>query len=197
MMAQEETKQQGTPQDGAATDDMMASEVAAETTGGGGGAGTAGSVGTGADARLAAAQQEITDLKAKLIRWQADLQNVQRRAAREMLEARQNADADFAKGMLHVLDHFDMALGVDPAKVDAKSVLDGVKITYDELKKVLASRGIESYDPTGKPFDPHQHEAVMQEASDTYPPMTVVQTFQQGYRIGDRILRPAKVKVSK
>ena len=114
-----------------------------------------------------------------------------------MLESRQNADADFAKSLLQVLDHFDMALSVDPTKVDARSLLDGVKITYDELRKTLTSRGIESYDPTGKPFDPHMHEAVMQEPSDKFPPMTVTQTFQQGYKIGDRVLRPAKVKVSK
>ena len=56
---------------------------------------------------------------------------------------------------------------------------------------------LSAYDATGKPFDPHHHEAVMQEASDKHPPMTVVQTFQQGYRLGERILRPAKVKVSK
>ena len=142
-------------------------------------------------------QREIADLKSKLVRWQADFQNLQRRAAREVLESRQNADADFAKSLLQVLDHFDMALSVDPSKVDAKSLLDGVKITYDELRKTLTNRGIEAYDPTGKPFDPHYHEAVTQEASDKYPPMTVVQTFQQGYKIGDRVLRPAKVKVSK
>lgn len=144
-----------------------------------------------------ALQRETADLKAKLVRWQADFANLQRRAAREVLEARQNADADFAKAMLQVLDHFDMALSVDPAKVDAAALLSGVKITYDELKKVLANRGIEAFDPTGKPFDPHMHEAVMQEASDKHPPMTVIQTFQQGYGIGERVLRPAKVKVSK
>jgi molecular chaperone GrpE len=143
-----------------------------------------------------AARSEIAELKAKLIRGQADFQNFQRRAAREVLEARQNADADFAKSMLQVLDHFDMALSVDPAKVDAKGLLGGVKITYDELRKVLANRGIESFDPTGQPFDPHMHEAIMQEESDQ-PSMTVTQTFQQGYKIGDRVLRPAKVKVSK
>ena len=58
-------------------------------------------------------------------------------------------------------------------------------------------RGIDSFDPTGKPFDPHQHEAVMQEPSDKAAPMTVLQTFQRGYKIGDRVIRPAKVKVSK
>ena len=151
-----------------------------------------------ADAKeIEAAQKQIAELNAKLVRWQADFQNMQRRAAREVLESRQSADADFAKSMLQVLDHFDMALSVDPAKVDAKTVLDGVKITYDELRKVLTNKGIESYDATGKPFDPHLHEAVMQEESDRHPPKTVIQTFQQGYRIGDRILRPAKVKVSK
>jgi molecular chaperone GrpE len=143
-----------------------------------------------------AARAEVAELKSKLIRWQADFQNFQRRAAREVLEARQSADADFAKSMLQVLDHFDMALSVDPAKVDARGLLGGIKITYDELRKVLSSRGIESFDPAGLPFDPHMHEAIMQEASDQ-PPMTVIQTFQQGYKIGDRVLRPAKVKVSK
>lgn len=140
---------------------------------------------------------EVGDLKSKLVRWQADFQNLQRRAAREVLESRQNADADFAKSLLNVLDHFDMALSVDPSKVDAKGVLDGMKITHDELKKILANRGIEAYDPTGQPFDPHQHEAVMQEASPEHASMMVTQTFQQGYKLGDRVLRPAKVKVSK
>ncbi|MCL2648649.1 MAG: nucleotide exchange factor GrpE [Phycisphaerales bacterium] len=145
----------------------------------------------------AALRQENAELKARLIRWQADFQNLQRTAAREILDARQNANADFAKSLLTVLDHFDMALSVDPAKVDAKSVLDGVKITYDELRKVLANRGIESFDPTNQPFDPHQHEAVLHEPSDQHDPMTVTQTFQPGYKIADRILRHAKVKVSK
>ena len=149
------------------------------------------------DAATDAMAREIADLKTKLLRWQADFTNLQRRAAREVLDARQNADADFAKAMLQVLDHFDMALTVDPEKVDAKTLLQGVKITYEELKKVLVNRGIESFDATGKPFDPHQHEAISQEQSDKHPPMTVTQTFQQGYKIGDRILRPAKVKVSK
>jgi molecular chaperone GrpE len=144
-----------------------------------------------------AAHKEIAELKGKLARWQADFQNMQRAAAREVLDAKQNAAADFAKAMVQVLDHFDMALNVDPAKVDPKTLLDGVKITYDELKKVLTSRGIESYDPTGKPFDPHMHEAVMQVESSEHPPMTVIQTFQLGYKVGDRVLRPAKVKVSK
>ena len=142
-------------------------------------------------------QGEIANLRNKLARWQADFSNLQRRSAQEILLSRQNADADFAKAMLTVLDHFDMALSVDPAKVDAATLHNGVKITYDELKKTLAQRGIQAFDPTGEPFDPHQHEAIMQEAAEGTPPMTVLQTLQAGYKIGERILRPAKVKVSK
>jgi molecular chaperone GrpE len=143
------------------------------------------------------AAAEIADLKTKLARWQADFSNLQRRAAQEVLFSKQNADADFAKSLLTVLDHFDMALSVDPTKVDSATVLSGVKITYDELKKTLATRGIESFDATGQAFDPHKHEAIMQEEDASKKPMTVLQTFQAGYKIGDRILRPAKVKVSK
>ncbi|MEI8194306.1 MAG: nucleotide exchange factor GrpE [Phycisphaerae bacterium] len=145
---------------------------------------------------LDAAITESEDLRQKLIRWQADFQNLQRRSAEEVLKARRWAEGDFAKSLLSVLDHFDLALNVDPTKTDPVALLDGVKITYDELKKVLASRDIESFDPTGKPFDPHLHEAVMQEAKEGVEPMTVLQCFQAGYRMGDRILRPAKVKVS-
>src|SRR6185436_3249479 len=90
----------------------------------------------------------------KLIRWQAELQNVQRNAAREVLSARQNADADFAKGMLQVLDHFDMALSVDPEKVDAKTLLQGVKITYEELKKCCRTAASNPTTPPANPSTP-------------------------------------------
>jgi molecular chaperone GrpE len=137
---------------------------------------------------------ENDELRQKLLRWQADFQNLQRRSAREVLDARQRAEADFAKDLLVVLDHLDAALY---STTDYGTLVNGVKITNDEFKKLLANRGIESFDPTGQPFDPHQHEAVMHEPNDKHPPMTVVQTFQAGYKTGDRVLRPAKVKVSK
>ena len=139
-------------------------------------------------------QAENDELRQRLLRWQADFQNLQRRTAREVLEARQRADADFAKDLLVVLDHLDAALF---STTDYATLVNGVKITNDEFKKLLANRGIEAFDPTGQPFDPHQHEAVLHEASPDHAPMTVVQTYQAGYRSGDRVLRPAKVKVSK
>jgi molecular chaperone GrpE len=71
-----------------------------------------------------------------------------------------------------------------------------MKITYDELKKILVKRGIESFDPQGQPFDPNVQEAISQQVDAQVPPMTVLQTLQRGYRMGERILRPAKVKVS-
>ncbi len=152
----------------------------------------------GADSRaLDAAIAESEDLRQRLVRWQADFENLRRRSAKEVLESRQWADADFAKDLLGVLDHFESALNLDAKKTDAATILSGVKITYDELQKVLNRKGIESYDPTGQPFDPHLHEAIMQEENSKAKPMTVLQTFQRGYRLKERILRPAKVKVSK
>jgi len=141
-----------------------------------------------------ALKAENEDLRQKVLRWQADFQNFQRRSAREILETRQRAEADFARDLLVVLDHMDAALA---SSSDYATLLNGVKITNDEFKKLLANRGIESFDATGQPFDPHQHEAVMHEPSDAHPPMTVTQTFQSGYKSGDKVLRPAKVKVSK
>lgn len=141
-------------------------------------------------------QREVSELRTTVARWQADYENLRRRSAKELLEARQASEADFAKTLLSVLDHFEMALSVDPSQVDAKNILDGVKITYDELTKILQKRGIESFDPVGKPFDPFRHEAIASESSDTVPPSTVLQTLQRGYCCGDRLLRSAKVKVS-
>ncbi len=145
---------------------------------------------------IAAAIAEANDLREKLVRWQADFENLRRRSAREVLEARQAAEGDFARDLLDVLDHFESALSVDPAKTDVASLLQGIKITYDELVKVLGRKGIESYEPSGQAFDPHRHEAVAREDRSDIPAGQVIQTFQRGYKLRDRILRPAKVKVS-
>lgn len=145
---------------------------------------------------LEAAIAEADDLLQRLVRWQADFENLRKRGAREILDARRLAEGDFARDMLDVLDHFESALSADPSKTDAATLLQGVKITYDELRKVLAQRGIESYDPTGAPFDPHWHEAIARETTSACPPLTVLQTLQRGYKISERVLRPAKVKVS-
>ena len=145
---------------------------------------------------LVAAIAEANDLRERLLRWQADFDNLRRRSSGEILETRRNAEGAFAKDLLDVLDHFETALAVDPAKTDAATLLEGVRITYDELKKVLQRRGIESFDPTGQSFDPNLHEAIAREVNAEVEPMTVVQSFQRGYMMGDKILRPAKVKVS-
>lgn len=145
---------------------------------------------------LTAAISEANDLRERLLRWQADFDNLRRRSSGEILEARRNAEGAFAKDLLDVLDHFETALAVDPAKTDAATLLQGVKITYDELKKVLQRRGIEGFDPTGQSFDPNRHEAIAREVNAAVEPMTIVQSFQRGYMMGDKILRPAKVKVS-
>ena len=139
---------------------------------------------------------EAEDLRQRLLRWQADFENLRRRSAKEVLEAGRTAEGGFARDMLDVLDHFESALSVDPAKTDSTTLLQGVKITYDELKKVLQRRGIQSFDPTGQPFDPHNHEAIGLQQSADKAPGVVLQTLQRGYMFGEKVLRPAKVIIS-
>jgi molecular chaperone GrpE len=145
---------------------------------------------------LDAVVAEAEDLRQKLLRWQADFDNLRRRSAKDVLDAGRTAEGNFARDMLDVLDHFESALSVDPSKTDAASLLQGVKITYDELTKVLQRRGIRSFDPTGEVFDPHRHEAIAQQVAPDKAPGTIIQTLQRGYMFGDKILRPAKVMVS-
>ncbi len=148
------------------------------------------------DEALAAAIAEANDLRERLLRWQADFENLRRRSSGEILETRRNAEGAFARDLLEVLDHFETALAVDPERTDTGTLLQGMRITYDELKKVLQQRGITSFDPLGQPFDPNKHEAIAREVNTEKPAMTVVQTFQRGYLLGEKVLRPAKVKVS-
>ncbi|HTV47352.1 MAG TPA: nucleotide exchange factor GrpE [Phycisphaerae bacterium] len=143
-----------------------------------------------------AAIAEAEDLRQRLVRWQADFENLRRRSAKEVLDAGRIAEGDFARDLLDVLDHFESALSVDPAKTDAASLLQGVKITYDELKKVLQQRGIQSFDPVGEQFDPHKHEAIAQQPASDKTPGSIIQTLQRGYMFGQKILRPAKVIVA-
>jgi molecular chaperone GrpE len=142
-------------------------------------------------------QTEVTELRGKLVRWQAELHNVQRRADKEMQEIRQRTNADFAGDFMPLLDQFDMAMSALPQDGSAQSMLDGIKIMKNEFAKIMLKRGVESFDPTGQPFDPHQHEAVMMVPhQEGVAPMTIVQTFTVGYTCGGRVIRPAKVKVA-
>ncbi|HEX3628212.1 MAG TPA: nucleotide exchange factor GrpE [Verrucomicrobiae bacterium] len=137
----------------------------------------------------------------RLLRTTADFDNFKKRAARERTEAVQFANSSLLQKLLPVLDSFEMALAaVQTAKEkDAKSssLQAGIVMVQSQLKNILAESGLEEIDATGKEFDPAQHEAVSQQDSTDVPEGRVVQQIRKGYKLRERLLRPAAVVVAR
>ena len=152
---------------------------------------------------LAAAQREAAELKDKLLRTLAEMENLRRRTEREVSDARTYGIANFARDVLTVADNMERALQAldDELRVKAdasvKGLLDGVEITERELLKALEKHGVRKLEPQGEKFDPNFHQAMYEVPDASVPAGHVVQVVQPGYTIGDRVLRPALVGVSK
>lgn len=153
--------------------------------------------------RAEALAREAAEYKDKLLRTLAEMENLRRRTEREIADARTYGIASFARDILAVADNMERALkALDDelrAKADAavKGLLDGVELTERELLKVLEKHGVRKLDPAGQRFDPNLHQAMYEVPDAAVPSGQVVQVIQAGYMIGDRILRPALVAVSK
>ncbi len=142
------------------------------------------------------AEQENIDWQDKFLRAKADYQNLQKRAAEQQRNAIHYANADFARSVLQVLDDFERTLEAAEIAPEADSVVAGVKLVYEKLLKLLSDHDVEPIKALGQPFDPHLHEALMQEPCETLPPDSVLREIQRGYKLHDRVLRPARVVVS-
>ena len=142
-------------------------------------------------------QQRIAQLEGALLRAKADYQNFQRRAAIERSEGVRYANADVMKSMLSVMDDFERSLEAAKSSDDLKALVDGIHLIYDNLSQALRAHGLESIEALHQPFDPNVHEAMLQQTSAEHPPGTVVEQIAKGYRLRDRVLRPARVIVSK
>lgn len=139
---------------------------------------------------------ERDDLKVRLLRAQADLDNMRRREALERRRAAED-EADRALGpVLDALDSFTRAVEAAEKGRDFEALLNGVNLAFRELERRLGEAGVRRIEGVGQPLDPSQHQAVMQEPTAAQPPMTVLQVFSHGWRRGDRVLRPAQVKVA-
>ncbi len=137
----------------------------------------------------------------RLLRTAADLENFKKRAARERIEAAQSASAALIQKLLPVLDHIEMAqAAAQTAEVPQSGIASlqaGIALIQQQLKSVLAESGLEEIDASGKPFDPTWHEAVSQQEIADVPEGHVVQQLRKGYKLRDRLLRPATVIVAK
>ncbi|RPI94901.1 MAG: nucleotide exchange factor GrpE, partial [Chloroflexi bacterium] len=135
----------------------------------------------------------------RLVRTTADFDNYKKRAAREKQEAIKYANENLLEHLLPVLDAFDMALSATQnSSTDAlKPLQTGITMVHQQLKTVLANAGLQEVDADGKLFDPNLHEAVAQKETAEVAEGTVVQQLRKGYKLRDRLLRPAGVVVSK
>jgi molecular chaperone GrpE len=153
--------------------------------------------------RTAALEAEVADLKNKLLRTLADMENLRRRTEREMADTRQYAVANFARDMLNVGDNLRRAIDAVPAEVRdgsdpaLSSLLEGVEVTERGLAQTLQKFGVRQMDPKGQKFDPTQHQAMFELEDKDRPSGTVAEVVQAGYVIGERVLRPAMVGVTK
>jgi molecular chaperone GrpE len=149
------------------------------------------------------AHLEIAGLKDKLLRTLADMENLRRRTEREVADARTYAVTAFARDILTVADNMQRAIGAldaglrDNADPAIKSLLEGVDLTERELLNALEKHGVKKFDPAGQKFDPNVHQAMYEVPDPSVPAGMVAQVIQPGYMIGERVLRPALVGVSK
>lgn len=127
-------------------------------------------------------------------RVQADFDNFRRRTTQEREEWSKYGSLQLAQNILPVLDNFERAL--QAAGDDVKHFMDGIQMIYKQLKDALEKEGITPMEAVGKEFDPNLHQAVMQGPSDEYPDNIVIEEFQKGYLMADRVIRPAMVKVA-
>lgn len=138
----------------------------------------------------------------RLVRTTADFDNYKKRANRERQDAIRFANENLLEKLVPVLDSFDMALTAATAAQSnqteaAQSLKTGISMVYQQLKSALTESGLEEVDATGKPFDPNLHEAVSQQESADVPEGQVLQQLRRGYKLRERLLRPATVVVSK
>jgi molecular chaperone GrpE len=152
---------------------------------------------------VASLTKEVGELKDKHLRALAEMENLRKRTEREIVDGRLYGIAGFARDVLGIADNMRRALDAvdadtrERADAGVKALLDGVELTERELQKMLEKHGIKKFEPLGEKFDPNLHQAMFEVPDPAVPPGMVAQVVQAGYKIGDRVLRPALVGVSK
>ncbi len=132
----------------------------------------------------------------RLLRLQADMQNLRNRTAREIADERRYAPLPIIRGLLPVLDNIDRAIEAAEKAGEAENLLSGFRLVRQQLMTTLTQHHCEPISPVGEEFDPHFHEAILQQPSPEVPAGNVIMVTQTGYKLHDRVIRPAQVIVS-
>ena len=142
-------------------------------------------------------QRQVADYKDKYVRLLAEFENARKRQERERLEFIKYANEGVMVDFLNIVDDLERTVGVAQEKhQDYDAFLKGVEMVMKHVKEFLKKHGVEVIDPAGKPFDPYAHEILVQEPSTEHADATVIEALQKGYKIGDKVIRTAKVKVA-
>ena len=141
-------------------------------------------------------RKERDDLNNRLLRLQADYDNFRRRTQKEKEADRKYRSQSLVEELVPVLDNFHRALQVEVDGESAQKFADGMKMVYDQFQAALDKEGVEEIPAKGETFDPNLHQAVMQVEDENYDSNVVVEELQKGYRLKDRVIRPAMVKVN-
>ncbi|WP_377888424.1 nucleotide exchange factor GrpE [Alkalihalobacillus sp. R86527] len=148
------------------------------------------------DTELESLQKQVSELENKYLRTQAEYDNFRRRTREERSADAKYRSQKLAEELLPAIDNFERALAVQSDHEEVNSLLTGMEMVYRQLKDALVKEGIEEVGSQGEEFNPHLHQAVMQVESDEYDSDVIVEVLQKGYKLNDRVLRPAMVKVS-
>nr|WP_028391861.1 MULTISPECIES: nucleotide exchange factor GrpE [Bacillaceae] len=149
-----------------------------------------------ATAKIEELEAKLEEMDNKYLRLQADFDNSRRRAKLDMEAALKYRAQSLAGDLIQSLDNFERAMKIESDNEETKSVIAGMDMIYKGIVEALKKEGVEAIEAVGKEFDPHMHQAVMQVQDDSVESNIVVEEFQKGYKLKDRVIRPSMVKVS-
>lgn len=149
-----------------------------------------------AQLKIAELETKLEDADNRYLRLQADFDNFRRRSRIELEASAKYRAQSVITDLLPAIDNFERAMKMEVENEQAKSLMQGVEMVYRSLLDALKNEGVEVIEAVGKEFDPHLHQAVMQAEDENYGSNIVVEEFQKGYMLKDRVIRPAMVKVN-
>ncbi len=148
------------------------------------------------ESALARAEEELARHREAMLRMQAEMDNLRKRLIRDLERSRKLALEKMTRDLLQVWDSLERGLGASDGSLTVESLKEGQQLTLKILEKVLQDHDVEIIDPAGQPFDPEFHEAVTVLPMADLPENTVIEVLQKGFRLHDRLVRPAMVVVS-
>ncbi|MBD1382089.1 nucleotide exchange factor GrpE [Metabacillus arenae] len=149
-----------------------------------------------AQAKIAELESKLEESDNRMVRLQADYENFKRRTRLDQEASQKYRAQSLITELLPALDNFERALQIETDDDKTQSVLQGVEMVYRQLLQAIQNEGVEAIEAVGQQFDPHLHQAVMQVEDENFESNTVIEEFQKGYKLKDRVIRPTMVKVN-